>query len=128
MTAQEYIVTRIVRQDRGHVSPCWIWQGWLTEKGYGRASVPGFGRNHRVHRATYEICRGPIPPGLQIDHLCRVPACCNPRRAVPFRRREPRKFCPEGHAIAVTAAGRRYCRTCHNRYVREKRRQPAMAT
>jgi hypothetical protein len=35
-------------------------------------------KQHRAHRYFYEQHRGPIPDGLVIDHLCRVPACVNP--------------------------------------------------
>ena len=31
-----------------------------------------------AHRYYYEKLRGPIPEGMQIDHLCRLPACVNP--------------------------------------------------
>src|SRR3954447_5104965 len=59
-------------EDRGHHTPCWIWAGTLTAKGYAkRAGV-------RLHRAMYERKRGPIPPGLEPDHLCKVKACINP--------------------------------------------------
>lgn len=30
-----------------------------------------------AHRVYYEQAKGPIPQGLQIDHLCRMPACVN---------------------------------------------------
>jgi hypothetical protein len=36
------------------------------------------GRQVRTHRFAWELLRGPIPEGLQIDHLCRNPPCCNP--------------------------------------------------
>ncbi len=31
-----------------------------------------------AHRWFYEQAKGPIPDGLSIDHLCRVPPCVNP--------------------------------------------------
>jgi hypothetical protein len=31
-----------------------------------------------AHRAYYEDAKGAIPPHLDLDHLCRVPACVNP--------------------------------------------------
>jgi len=36
------------------------------------------GKVQSGHRFAYEALRGPIPDGLQIDHLCRVPRCVNP--------------------------------------------------
>lgn len=56
---------------------CWIWQRGISE-GYG---VVGDGRNGSTkyaHRAYYERAKGPIPPGLHIDHWCRNRACVNP--------------------------------------------------
>ena len=29
----------------------------------------------QTHRAAYEEIVGPIPDGLELDHLCRVRAC-----------------------------------------------------
>lgn len=66
-----YIRARILVNEDG----CWIWQ--LSRiRGYGQAEFRGL--KFRVHRATYTWLVGPIPDGLTIDHLCRVPPCCNP--------------------------------------------------
>ncbi len=68
-------------EDRGFTSPCWIWQGGTQGQGYGRMSVNR--RNVPAHRHYYEEKNGPIPPGLTIDHLCRVPSCVNPDHLEP---------------------------------------------
>lgn len=65
-------------EDRGHETPCFIWQRHLDENGYGRAS-----RRTLAHRLYYERARGPVPEGLELDHLCRVPACVNPDHLEP---------------------------------------------
>src|SRR6185503_9918754 len=50
---------------------CWEWTGSLNPHGYGAFNVND---GHRqAHRVAYEIIVGPIPDGLQIDHLCRNP-------------------------------------------------------
>lgn len=60
---------------------CWLWRAALDTIGYGSVTVNG--RRQCVHRVVYELLVGPIPPGLELDHLCRVRACCNPRHLEP---------------------------------------------
>ena len=62
---------------------CWIWRGALARDGYGTMLADGSRTNGTrrltgTHRVSYEHFVGPIPDGYQIDHLCRVPACCCP--------------------------------------------------
>src|ERR1700745_3983687 len=56
---------------------CWNWTGSITPKGYAQISKTT-GHPVLAHRIAYEIARGPIPEGLEIDHLCRNRACVNP--------------------------------------------------
>lgn len=58
------------------VGECWVWRGFTSPDGYGRMKVAG--RCVSVHRLSYELHRGPIPPGKELDHLCRNRACANP--------------------------------------------------
>lgn len=55
---------------------CWAWTAATNEKGYGM--FWNGERAVRAHRFAFEAQHGEIPDGLQIDHLCRNPACCNP--------------------------------------------------
>jgi hypothetical protein len=55
---------------------CWEWKKWITGKGYGRIKVGG--KLMLAHRHFYEMAKGPIPTGLQIDHKCRNRSCVNP--------------------------------------------------
>src|SRR4051794_28099208 len=57
-------------------SGCWEWQGATDHGGYGEFHMSA--RNARAHRMAYELFAGPIPDGLDLDHLCRNPPCVNP--------------------------------------------------
>lgn len=69
--------------DTGHNTPCWLWNRYLTNAGYPFLYERGTGKPYLAHRAYYEHYRGPIPPGLEIDHLCRRPSCVNPEHMEP---------------------------------------------
>jgi hypothetical protein len=60
-------------EDRGYRTPCWILPATHSE-GYARITIDG--RRVFAHRAVYEAMKGPVPPGLEPDHLCRQRACC----------------------------------------------------
>lgn len=63
------------------VTGCWNWNGNRSKTtGYGTATriVDGVKRQGVIHRFYYEEHKGPIPPGLVIDHLCRNVRCVNP--------------------------------------------------
>lgn len=63
---------------------CWLWTGKLNNSGYGSFGVGARGTGVRgAHRWSYEYHVGPIPKGLQIDHLCRVRNCVNPGHLEP---------------------------------------------
>jgi len=65
---------------------CWHWVGALQPNGYGRVKVGG--RALMAHRAVYEAVCGPIPDGLQLDHLCRNRGCVNPAHLEPVTQLE----------------------------------------
>ena len=65
---------------------CWLWTGATDRKGYGQFRSKG--AHVKAHRWSYERLVGPIPEGLQIDHLCRVPGCVNPEHLEPVTHRE----------------------------------------
>jgi hypothetical protein len=57
---------------------CWLWTGGKNQKGYGLWKREYKGKNHSVHRLSYELHKGPIPEGMLICHTCDVPSCLNP--------------------------------------------------
>ena len=103
---------------------CWIWLG-AKSHGYGAARHNG--KNCSAHRVMYEELVGPIPNGLEINHLCRVKNCVNPEHLEPVTHRENclrilrtiKEFCINGHKRWGTRKdGRsgypiRYCLECH---------------
>lgn len=61
---------------RPDLGPCWLWTA-STRHGYGQLNV-GNKRVTEAHRISSELHNGPIPEGMDIDHVCRVPRCVNP--------------------------------------------------
>ena len=122
---------------------CWLWLGGLSSEGYGRLNS-----DHRktsqtyAHRFSYELARGPIPLGLDLDHLCRNRMCVNPAHleVVPHRvnvlrgdsppaKQARQTECAMGHEftpgntyVRLDRHGR-MCRACQT--MREQRRRKA---
>lgn len=58
------------------LGPCWMFTGSRNPLGYGRVTIDG--RQVPAYRAAYQFVVGPIPVGMDLDHLCRNPPCVNP--------------------------------------------------
>lgn len=52
---------------------CWLWTEGVTEDGY--AQFWRKGKNVRSHRVAWELERGSVPQGLELDHTCHVRHC-----------------------------------------------------
>jgi hypothetical protein len=114
---------------RPELGPCWVWTKALS-KGYGAFRMDG--KTRCAYVVAYELVVGPVPKGLELDHLCRVPACCHPAHLEPVTHQEnvrrgrtpevsgarqrAKTHCPHGHPYdAVNTSvrrGGRECRTC----------------
>lgn len=108
---------------------CWQWTGRDDRKGYGDLSVKidGKWRNCKAHRIVWTLLCGPIPDGLQIDHLCRNRLCVNPdhlepvtpfvnvhRSYSPSALRARQTACKYGHSNwYLLPTGNRACASCH---------------
>jgi hypothetical protein len=68
-------------EDRGYETPCWICLIGQRADGYARVHIDG--RYVYAHRSMYEQAIGPIPAGLELDHLCSVRACIRPDHLEP---------------------------------------------
>jgi hypothetical protein len=78
------LIARIERRIDRHPGGCWLWRGAVLKTGYGRISLGALKDGQGlVHRLMYEHVRGPIPAGMELDHLCRVRHCCNPAHVEP---------------------------------------------
>ena len=122
------------RVQKGGPDDCWLWLGGNNGNGYGVIGLGGRNRGQAyVHRVAWELERGPIPDGLEIDHICRVRSCVNPRHMALVThgencRRSPlvlstiaanKTHCPAGHPYDEAntyhppgAPGNRMCRAC----------------
>ncbi|MGH7723418.1 MAG: HNH endonuclease signature motif containing protein [Candidatus Dormibacteria bacterium] len=109
---------------------CWEWIGG-KEHGYGSFRVRTGERMTQAHRWAYELLIGPIPEGLEPDHLCRNRSCVRPdhleavtpkinvlRGVSPSAIAAAATHCPRGHpydeANTYHWRGARHCRTCRD--------------
>jgi hypothetical protein len=119
---------------------CWLWTAYVSPKGYGTFSFGG--KACASHRFSYQMLIGPIPDGLQIDHLCRVRHCVNPAHLEPVTslensrrgiaglvttlRQKSKTHCPRGHpydeanTYTYPRTGARRCRACHRLEANER--------
>lgn len=54
---------------------CWEWTA-AAYRGYGLFRSRG--KVRLAHRLVYEWMRGPIPEGMEVDHMCHNRGCVNP--------------------------------------------------
>lgn len=130
----EEIDARIERLPSG----CWLWHGARcgpAGREYGKIG------DRYIHRVMYERHVGPIPPGLDLDHLCRVRLCVNPAHLEPVTRGENIRrgalgdviraraakvtHCPRGHAytpdnLLKRKKNERACKACHREKMLER--------
>jgi hypothetical protein len=98
---------------------CRIWPLSKDIWGYGRYQYEG--RTQSAHRLAYMLLVGPIPTGLEIDHLCCNPSCVEVTHLEPVThavniRRSKKNHCPAGHPYSgenlYVKGGARRCRIC----------------
>lgn len=149
MSEWERLLARTVLGPGG----CLLWQGATTGNGYGALARGTRGKSGYqrwlAHRYAYTIMVGPIPAGLDLDHLCRVRHCINPEHLEPVTRREnllrgqtttaeraAQTSCINGHPFDEANTYRRNdgrndhtrrCRACHRDEERRRRERKQSA-
>lgn len=115
---------------------CWEWTAYKDKYGYGEFWLNG--KTKRAHGVAYELFNGPIPEGLEPDHLCRNPGCVNPLHLEAVTHKEnlrrgsgrggvlhtytPKTHCLRGHERTpenVDSSGS--CKTCRAECYKEYR-------
>lgn len=70
---------------------CVVWTGHVNQNGYGRMNVGG-NRLRVVHHVAWEQENGPIPPDMEIDHICFNRACINVEHMRLVSRRQNTRY------------------------------------
>lgn len=127
ITTEERIYQRVTMVP---MAGCWLWLLHCNSDGYGTIKINGI--NRHAHIVAFEHFRGPVPEGLELDHVCRVRCCVNPWHLEPVthienvrrgvsgivsRDRELSKtHCPHGHEYSIENTyrykNRRKCSLC----------------
>lgn len=117
---------RFLSKIERHTEGCWGWTGSVSPNGYARHGAA------YAHRLAYELLVGPIPEGMDVDHVrergCTERTCTNPDHLevvtpAENRRRQPnvidqmaRTHCPKGHPYdeenTRMRGNKRGCRQC----------------
>jgi hypothetical protein len=111
---------------------CWPFTGTIALNGYGQLRIRQ--QLYLAHRVSFELAKGPVPAGLELDHLCRNRRCINPAHLEAVTTRENvmrglvggRIACVNGHPYDQantyrSPAGKRKCRTCRRLGMRVER-------
>lgn len=136
MQIKSWVLRRFnIRVEVNLITGCWIWTGGKIPRGYG--SFWDGERRMLAHKFAYESVHGPVPYGLELDHLCRNHACVNPAHLEAVTHKEntqrgkagwnykERTHCNYNHPFDDKNTGYRkdgggrYCKICKSRPVKK---------
>jgi hypothetical protein len=125
-------------------SGCWLWLGDVDRKGYGEINlgtgVSGKRKRRAAHIVGYNLYRGPVLTGFELDHLCRNLLCVNPDHLEAVTHEENVRrgmspgaivartnICMAGHEMTEAntywSRGQRWCKECRRRRDRKRKRK-----
>lgn len=90
-------------------SGCWYPDLHRDKDGYSNICVNK--RTRHAHRVAYEVFKGAVPHGLELDHKCRNRPCINPDHLEPVTDLENQLRSP------LTPAGKTVCKHGHQDWV-----------
>lgn len=108
---------------------CWGWKAATTSGGYASMKwTQGNAVHWKAHRISYLLFKGPLKPGMVIDHSCHNKKCVNPNhlrqvtqrfnvidnsRGGTARLNSLKTKCPKGHEYTYWEnIKRRVCKQC----------------
>lgn len=127
------------RHEKCAPTGCHEWPGFRNKDKKGRPSygkATFYGKLRSIHKIVWEHFNGPVPEGLELDHLCRNLICANTDHLEPITHQEnilrgrnfvaqyaQRTHCDKGHPldgdnlrIRKTGTGRRCAQCVRDRY------------
>ncbi len=136
------VMSKLIREFWARVADwesedCLEWPAYKNRNGYGVCSDQRF-KTQLAHRISYIKFRGEIKNEMGLDHLCRNPACVNPRHLEPVTQRvnvlrgkvtgarnAVATHCAHGHAFTPENTrrnknGSQSCKACKSIYDKKR--------
>lgn len=135
MRTYRSLLEKFIRRISTTADGCIEWEGPKDRQGYAVFSCPG--NNTKAHRWLNEFLFGPIPKGLELDHLCMNQTCVNPAHLERVTHAEnvrrwaasvqKRTHCKRGHEFdeenTYNYKGHRSCKSCSRQRAKNKYHQ-----